>query len=89
MKVLKFIYKNLDRFKTKFVFVFLIGILDGLATFFIPVALAEFTKNQFASSDFSSLIRFIITFYLASLISQWVIKNGAKRLALNSEITSA
>lgn len=80
MEVLKFIYKNLDRFKAKFVFVFLTGILDGLATFFIPVALAEFTKSEFTPSDFSNLIRFILAFYLSSLILQWVIRKWGEAL---------
>lgn len=80
MEVLKFIYKNLDHFKTKFVFVFLTGISDGLAIFFIPVALAEFTKSEFTRSDFSSLIRFIIIFYLASLILQWIIRKWGEAL---------
>jgi len=80
MAVLRFIYKNLDRFQTRFVLVFLTGILDGLATFFIPVALAEFTKSAFTSSDFTNLLRYIIVFYAASLVFQWIIRRWGEAL---------
>ncbi len=82
MGVLKFIYKNLDHFKTRFIFVFLAGILDGLATFFIPVALAEFTKSSFAPNDFQNLIRLVTIFYLASLFLQWIIRKWGEALSL-------
>lgn len=80
MGVLKFVYKNLDRFKTRFVLVFLAGILDGLATFFVPVVLAEFTKSSFTPNDFQNLIRLVIVFYLASLFLQWVIRKWGEAL---------
>lgn len=80
MGVLKFIYKNLDQFKTRFALVFLAGILDGLATFFVPVVLAEFTKSSFTSSDFQNLIRLVIIFYLTSLFLQWIIRKWGEAL---------
>ena len=80
MSVLKFIYKNLDRFKTRFALVFLAGILDGLATFFVPVVLAEFTRSSFTPSDFQNLIRLVVIFYLASLFLQWTIRKWGEAL---------
>jgi len=80
MSVLKFIYRNLDRFKTRFALVFLTGILDGLANFFIPATLAEFTKSKFTSSDFLNLIRLVVAFYLASLIFQRIIRRWGESL---------
>ena len=84
MSVLKFIYKNLDRFKTRFALVFLAGILDGLATFFVPVVLAEFTRSSFTPSDFQNLIRLVVIFYLASLFLQWTIRKWGEALFLFS-----
>ena len=80
MGALRFIYKNLDRFKTRFFLVFLVGILDGLATFFVPVVLAEFTKSFFTLNDFQNLIRLVIIFYLVSLFLQWVIRKWGEAL---------
>lgn len=80
MSALKFIYKNLDQFKTRFLLVFLIGIFDGLATFFIPVLLAEFTKHEFTASSFQKLIYLLIAFYLLSLFLQWVIRKYGEAL---------
>lgn len=80
MDVLKFIYKNLDHFRTRFVIIFLIGILDGLATFFIPVALSEFTKSELSAPDFLNLIRLVVFFYLASLGLQWIIRKWGEAL---------
>lgn len=80
MGVLKFIYKNLDHFKTRFALVFIAGILDGLATFFVPVVLAEFTKSSFTSNDFQNLIRLVIIFYVASLFLQWTIRKWGEAL---------
>lgn len=80
MVVLKFIYKNLDHFKTRFALIFLAGILDGLATFFVPVVLAEFTKSSFTSNDFQNLIRLVIIFYVASLFLQWTIRKWGEAL---------
>lgn len=80
MGVLKFIYKKLDHFKTRFALVFIAGILDGLATFFVPVVLAEFTKSSFTSNDFQNLIRLVIIFYVVSLFLQWTIRKWGEAL---------
>ncbi|MEK9130195.1 MAG: ABC transporter ATP-binding protein [Patescibacteria group bacterium] len=80
MGVLKFIYKNLNQFKTRFVLVFFAGIFDGLTTFFIPVVLAEFTKSSFTSNDFQNLISLVIVFYLASLFLQWIIRRWGEAI---------
>lgn len=80
MQSLKFIYKNLDQFKPQFLVIFLTGILDGLATFFIPVVLAEFTKSSFLPSDFMDLIRLVIIFYITSLVLQWIIRKWGEAL---------
>ena len=80
MSVLKFIYKNLDRFKTRFALVFLTGVLDGLATFFVPVVLAEFTKSSFTPNDFQNLIYLVIILYLTSLFFQWTIRKWGEAL---------
>lgn len=80
MGVLKFIYHNLDRFRTRFALVFLAGIFDGLASFFIPIALAEFTKGELSASKFHHLIQLVFVLYAASLFLQWIIRKWGEAL---------
>lgn len=80
MGVLGFIYHNLDHFRPRFLAVLVIGVLDGLATFFIPISLAEFTKSSFTINNFQRLIFFIALFYLASLIFQRIIRRYGEAL---------
>lgn len=80
MRVLKFIYKNLDHFKTRFLLVFIVGIFNGLATFFIPVLLSEFTRKEFTLFNFQRLIFYILIFYLLSLFFDWVIRKYGESL---------
>ncbi|MFH0988271.1 MAG: ABC transporter ATP-binding protein [Parcubacteria group bacterium] len=82
MSVLKFIYKNLDQFRTRFGFVFFVGILEGLASFFVPVALAEFTKSSFTATDFVNLIWLVVGLYVASLAFQWVLRKWGESMGL-------
>jgi ABC-type multidrug transport system fused ATPase/permease subunit len=80
MRTFGFIYKNLDRFKTRFFFVLLAGFFDGLATFFIPVLLAEFTKTEFTAENFRSLISYIVGFYILSLFLQFAMRKYGEAL---------
>jgi ABC-type multidrug transport system fused ATPase/permease subunit len=80
MGALRFIYKNLDDFKARFGFIFVLGIFDGLATFMIPVALAEFTGHALTIYNFKNLVYAIIVLYAASLIFQWFIRRYGESL---------
>ncbi|MBI1754916.1 ABC transporter ATP-binding protein, partial [Candidatus Azambacteria bacterium] len=80
MHALKFIWNNLDRFRTRFGFIFFIGILDGFATFFIPVLLAEFTKSDFTALQFQKLLWWMLACYLASLVFQWVMRKEGESI---------
>lgn len=80
MHTLGFIYKNLDQFKTRFTLVFLVGVFDGSATFFVPVVLAEFTKSSFTVKDFQNLTYLVIVLYAVSLLLQWVMRKWGEAL---------
>jgi len=80
MKVLKFILQNLDHFKSRFFLVFLAGILSGLATFFIPVSLAEFTKGELSFLNFQKLVLYILVSYIVSLTLERVIRKHGESL---------
>ncbi|MFA5126853.1 MAG: ABC transporter ATP-binding protein [Patescibacteria group bacterium] len=80
MSVLKFIYQNLDNFKTRFNLVLLSGLANGFASFFIPVTLAEFTKSQFTTAGFYRLIWLIVLLYAATLFLQWIIRKYGESL---------
>ncbi|MDO8507322.1 MAG: ABC transporter ATP-binding protein [bacterium] len=74
MKILKFIYQNLDQFKLRFKLVFLTVLIDSFFVFMIPVLLSEFTKKDFTPSRSGYLITFLISFYCISLVLQWVMR---------------
>ncbi len=80
MYALSFIYRNLDRFRARFFGVLVAGFADGLASFFIPVLLAEFTKSDFTLARFQTLLVFIVLCYLASVVLQWVIRRYGEGL---------
>lgn len=82
MGALKFIWKNLEHFKSRFIIVFIAGILDGFVIFFIPVLLAEFTKQKLSFYNFQNLFGLIFLCYASSLVFQWVIRRYGESLCL-------
>ncbi len=78
--VLKYLYQHLGRFKVRFYLLFATGLLDGIATFSIPVFLAEFTKTALTASHRNRLITFLLVLYAASLFLQWIIRRYGESL---------
>ncbi|MCK4744788.1 ABC transporter ATP-binding protein [Candidatus Parcubacteria bacterium] len=82
MYALKFIYKNLDHFRKKFILIFFVGIIDGAAKFLVPVVLAEFTKSEFGLENLKKISFLIIFLYLFSLALQWLIRRFGEAMIL-------
>ncbi len=80
MYALRFIYKNLDRYKSRFLSIFAVGLIDGALVFLIPVLLSEFTKGDLTKTNFAWLIALIVACYAASLVLQWVIRKWGESL---------
>lgn len=82
MYALKFIYKNLDHFRKRFILIFCVGIIDGVARFLVPVVLAEFTKSEIGLENFKKISFLIIFLFLLSLFLQWMIRKFGETLAM-------
>ncbi len=83
MKILLFILKNLGGYKRLFYFVAAAGIINGVASFFIPVSLAEFANNPFAPGNLGSTVSIIVGFYVVSLVTSYVVRGQGEALAKN------
>ncbi len=81
MELLAFIAKNLDHFRGRFLAIVFISALNGAATFLIPTALAEFTKQPVTAQGAAQLIGGIAGLYVASLGLSWIIRNYGEALA--------
>jgi ATP-binding cassette subfamily B protein len=80
MSVLGFIRANLDHYKTRFIVVFIISILNAAASFLIPVVLAEFTKQPFTQARLINSSYFVIGLYVVTLILSWIIRKYGESL---------
>lgn len=81
MKTLGFLYRNLDHFLGLFWICTFAAFLDGLVQFFIPILLAEFTKDELTLERFSQLVPYIIACFVFSLVFQWIIRRWGEALA--------
>ncbi|MCK5320665.1 ABC transporter ATP-binding protein [Candidatus Parcubacteria bacterium] len=86
MNAIKFLIKNLDKYRFKFFVIFIIGIFDGVVGFLVPVALSEFTKTSLAIVNFSKVVAIIILLYASSLILQWFVRRYGEALAMQFSI---
>ncbi len=80
MGVVRFIIRNLDHFKSRFILIFITGILDGAVVFLIPVVLTGFTKGTLIGSDLAQPISLIILLYIVSLAIQWATRKWGESL---------
>ncbi len=80
MRALKFLFEHLNRFRLQFFAITFIGLLEGTVGFFIPVGIAEFTKNSFSLKHFLSLALTLIALYAISLFLQWILRRYGESL---------
>lgn len=83
MKILLFILKNLGEYKRLFYFVAAAGIINGAASFYIPVRLAEFANDPLAPGNLGRTVGFIVGLYVVSLVTSYIVRGRGEALAKN------
>jgi ATP-binding cassette subfamily B protein len=83
MKVLLFVLKNLGEYKKLFYLVAIASIVNGVASFYIPVTLAEFANDPLGGGGFSHTIAIIIGLYIISLIASYMVRGRGEALTKN------
>jgi ABC-type bacteriocin/lantibiotic exporter with double-glycine peptidase domain len=81
MIVFTLVWRNLDRYKTRFVLVTIAGVINGIVGFLIPLTLAEFTKNDLSGSNVKWLIALVAGLYVGSLLFSYVLRASGESLA--------
>ena len=81
MRTLILLLHNLGPFRRRFYLLALVGFLDGVATFAIPLALARATSQRFSSAEAGTLALLLASLYAISLCLQWVLRAFAESLA--------
>ena len=74
MRAFRLLFADLDRFIVKFVFITIVGFVDGAIAFFIPVLLANFTATGFALSALWLMIPPLVLLMFASHCLQWILR---------------
>ena len=72
MNPVLFVHKNLDDLKTAFYTVFFVAMIEGIATFFVPVVIAEFTKANLTVQKAVIALLILLGIYSISLFCQWM-----------------
>jgi ABC-type bacteriocin/lantibiotic exporter with double-glycine peptidase domain len=83
MQVFLFILKNLGEYKKLFYIVAVVSLINGAASFYIPVTLAEFANNPLRSGGFGFTVMLIIGLYVVSLIASYVVRGQGEALSKN------
>lgn len=81
VKVLRFIFRNLDHFRWLFVLVAIASLINGAATFFVPVTLAQFADNDITMQAAIWTISVVAGLYLVSLIASYIVRDRGEALA--------
>ncbi|MEK7122221.1 MAG: hypothetical protein AAB855_00015, partial [Patescibacteria group bacterium] len=76
-EVLAFIWRNLDRHRIPYVLFFVLSMIDGIALFFIPVIISEFTRTPLTIERMQQVIVVLVVLYTAILAFQWLIRRYA------------
>lgn len=81
MTALLFLYRHLGPFRTRFLFIYCISCLDGIAFFLIPVVLADFTRHALTIENFTMAVQYTVLLYTASLVFQWTYRRYGESLS--------
>ena len=74
MRVLRLLLGSLDQYRKAFVVVFVVGMLDGAVTFFVPVLLAEYTKHDFSPDVLRNFVPWLVVCFFVSHALQWILR---------------
>ena len=80
VKTLRFLFAHLGSFRRMFWMLIVAGAFDGIASFSVPILLAEFTKPPISSNLLSHLLPILIACLGVSLFLQWCLRNWGECL---------
>ncbi len=83
MRVFLFIFKNLGEYKRLFLVVSVASVINGVASFYIPVTLAEFANNPIRPGGFGFTAALIIGLYIISLLASYIVRGRGEALSKN------
>ena len=80
MKTIRFLIAHLSTFRRMFWILLLVGALDGISTFSVPILLAECTKPPISIDLLHRLVPIIATCLTLSLFFQWCLRAWGESL---------
>ena len=80
VQTLHFLIAHLSTFRRMFWVLLCVGALDGIASFSVPILLAEFTKPPITTDLLSRIVPIIIVCLSASLACQWCLRAWGESL---------
>lgn len=80
MNILLLILRNLGEYKKLFYIVAAFSIINGAASFYIPVSLAEFANDPLQPGKFGYTITLIVGLYIISLVASYVVRGRGEAL---------
>lgn len=83
MRVFLYILKNLGEYKKLFYIVAVVSLINGAASFYIPVSLAEFANDPLRSGGFGLTVILIVGLYVVSLVASYVVRGRGEALSKN------
>jgi ABC-type bacteriocin/lantibiotic exporter with double-glycine peptidase domain len=75
MKTLRFIWLNLDHFRTRLFLTGLAALATGILNFYFLILITEFTKSGFSVERFWILLTELIIIYAVNLILAYLVRN--------------
>lgn len=81
MKVLQVILRNLDEYRRLFYIVAIASVINGVASFYIPVTLAGFANDPLVPGNFGWTITVIVALYVLSLVTSYIVRGKGEALA--------
>jgi ATP-binding cassette subfamily B protein len=80
VRTLRFLFSNLGVYKRMFWTLLLVGALDGVAAFSVPILLAQFTKPPLSTQLLSQLLPLVVLCLATSLFFQWCLRGWGECL---------
>ena len=81
MKVIRFIFANLDQYRLLFAVVMLATMVNSAAVFYVPVTLAQFADNKITADSTMATIGTVVVLYIISLVASYVVRGRGEALA--------
>lgn len=80
VQTLQFLFSHLAKFRGMFFALLFVGGLDGIASFSVPILLAEFTKMPVSPNLLSRTVPFVVICLGLSLFFQWCLRAWGESL---------